>query len=341
MTHSFKKSKKYICEYIWIGGNGELRSKTRVIHNNPINIFDDWSYDASSTDQAYSCGDTEGILKPCKIYRNPLKIKYNGSLNYDSLLILCEAFDKDRVPLKYTYRTEANKKFDSNLDEIPWFGLEQEYFIRFNNKDFQCENNNSSHYCGYVNNSLEKKIVEKHLEKCIEIGLQISGINSEVSPYQWEFQIGPSIGINAADELIIARYLLERIAEDFNATINYHPKPNPNINGSGCHINFSTKEMRSFPKGLETIKSCMSKLERRHKEHMDVYGINNQFRLTGRHETSDINKFTYGIGTRNTSVRIPNQTFKDNCGYFEDRRPASNIDPYQATSIIFQTCCIE
>jgi glutamine synthetase len=64
-------------------------------------------------------------------------------------------------------------------------------------------------------------------------------------------------------------------------------------------------------------------------------------RLTGKHETSSYENFSWGIGTRNTSIRIPNQTAKDNRGYFEDRRPASNIDPYRATSIIFKTCCIK
>ena len=92
--------------------------------------------------------------------------------------------------------------------------------------------------------------------------------------------------------------------------------------------------------GLTEIMNCMEKLEQKQKEHIAVYGKHNELRLTGKHETSDINKFSYGIGTRNTSVRIPNQTVKDNCGYFEDRRPASNIDPYQATSIIFKTCCL-
>jgi glutamine synthetase len=93
--------------------------------------------------------------------------------------------------------------------------------------------------------------------------------------------------------------------------------------------------------GLEEIKKCMSKLERTHEEHLKVYGENNQKRLTGIHETSSYNKFSWGIGTRNTSVRIPNQSEKEGCGYFEDRRPASNVDPYLSTSIIFKTCCLD
>jgi glutamine synthetase len=74
---------------------------------------------------------------------------------------------------------------------------------------------------------------------------------------------------------------------------------------------------------------------------MIVYGSDNQKRLTGIHETAPYDIFSGGIGTRNTSVRIPTQTSKDMCGYFEDRRPASNMDPYLVTSSIYKTCCLD
>jgi glutamine synthetase len=176
---------------------------------------------------------------------------------------------------------------------------------------------------------------------CIHSGLQISGINSEVSEKQWEFQIGPCEGILAGDHLIIARYLLEKIAEKYDVRINYHPKPDKNINGSGCHINFSTFKTRDDEDGIEEINRCIKCLSENHEELIKVYGNNNDLRLTGFHETSSYNKFSWGVGTRNTSVRIPNQVIRDNGGYFEDRRPASNIDPYLATSNLFKVCYLD
>jgi len=334
-----------ILEYIWIGGRGEIRSKTRVLHNYVFDISDisEWNYDGSSTGQAPQNGNTEVILKPCAFYSNSLFV----NKNYDSYLVLCDTYDVSGNPLPTNHRYNANKLFSSKLDEEPWFGLEQEYFfnfdlcgsVRIDEFNDHYHKFQIHHYCGIAWCQLERKIAEMHLEKCLEAGLQISGINSEVAAAQWEFQIGPCIGIAAADQLIIARYLLERIAESFDVSICYKPKLHPDFNGSGCHINFSTREMRE-PGGLAVIEACMEKLEKNHQKHIDVYGKDNHLRLTGLHETSDINKFTYGLGTRNTSVRIPNQTVKDNCGYFEDRRPASNIDPYQATSILFETCCL-
>jgi glutamine synthetase len=331
-----KISSDVVCEYIWIGGNGELRSKTRVLHNikHSIDSFPEWNFDGSSTEQAPSDGNTEVILRPCVAYKDLSR----DVDKYRSLLVLCDTYNNDYFPLPTNHRNYAVNIFNKIGDGIDcWFGLEQEYFIRFNNIPFSPENN-GSHYCGFTN-KLEKAIVEEHLKSCLLIGLEISGINAEVATGQWEFQIGPSQGIEAADQLVIARYLLQRIAEKYNATIDYSPKLSESANGSGCHINFSTNTMRE-PDGIIEIMACMDKLERKHQKHISLYGKDNHLRLTGLHETSSMYKFTWGIGTRNTSVRIPNLTKKNGCGYFEDRRPAANIDPYLATSIIAETCCL-
>ena len=335
----FNLNRLTVCEYIWIGGRGEIRSKTRVISRD-INSFQydnipNWNYDGSSTFQASSDRNTEIILKPCSYFKDPLR----SIDNCDCILVLCDTYDINDNPLPTNHRYNAIKLFDKKLEESPWFGLEQEYFLVNNQDDNSTISHEGMHYCRSAN-SLERQIVEKHLKDCLTTGLYIYGINAEVASHQWEFQIGPCTGVHASDHLVIARYLLEKIAESFGVYVSYFPKPSPNINGSGCHINFSTESTRN-PDGIKVIESCMSKLEKRHKEHINVYGEHNHIRLTGKHETSDINNFSYGIGTRNTSVRIPTQTIKDMCGYFEDRRPASNIDPYQATSIIFETCCLE
>jgi glutamine synthetase len=325
-----------ILEYIWIGGDGELRSKTRVFDFGLYgkNGIPEWNYDGSSTNQAPSDGNTEVILSPCANFKDPFRFIDK----HRCMLVLCDTYDNDGNPLPTNHRNSANKIFKKIGDKVEcWFGLEQEYFIRFNNC-FLHPVNNGSHYCGF-SNKLEKTIVEEHLQACLLTGLQISGINAEVATGQWEFQIGPSQGINAADQLVIARYLLQRIAEKYDATIDYSPKLSETANGSGCHINFSTDKMREED-GLTEIIACMEKLERKHEQHIAAYGKDNHLRLTGLHETSSMDKFTWGIGTRNTSVRIPNLTQKDGAGYFEDRRPAANIDPYLATSIIAETCCL-
>ena len=329
---------QFVCEYIWIGGNGELRSKTRVLRNiqlNSSNFIDnipEWNYDGSSTNQASIDGNTEVVLKPCVCYKDILR--YIDK--YMCILVLCDTYDNFGQPLPTNHRKPAKDIFDKIIDYESWFGIEQEYYIKFNSVPFS-PLNNGSHYCGF-SNKFEKAIAEEHLEICLLFGLNISGINAEVATNQWEFQIGPSKNIHAADELVIARYLLQRVAEKYDATIDYSPKVLENASGSGCHLNYSNKKTRAV-NGIVEIMSCMKKLERRHNEHINVYGEDNHLRLTGKHETSELNKFTWGIGTRNTSIRIPTITQKNGCGYFEDRRPAANIDPYQAISILAETCC--
>ena len=135
----------------------------------------------------------------------------------------------------------------------------------------------------------------------------------------------------------MARFLLKRVAEEFGIVITIDPKPiKGDWNGTGLHTNVSTKEMRADG-GMKAIEAMMSKLEARNAEHIEVYGEGNRDRMTGEHETANIDRFTWGVANRGASVRVPRQCAADGKGYFEDRRPASNADPYQITGIMMET----
>jgi glutamine synthetase len=331
---------KTIIDYVWLGGQGEIRTKVKVLYDLVTKLEDIpiWNYDGSSTGQATGT-HSEIVLKPCRLF----KYADNGS----RCVVICDTYYPDGKAHETNHRIKAKEIFDKYLDQKPWYGLEQEYFIfRVDPEgiplgaasDIFSRGKQGQFYCSVgASNAFGRKIVEEHMMLCLSAGLKISGINGEVAAGQWEFQIGPVEGIDAADQLIAARYFLELIAEQHSCRIEYHPKPlEGDWNGSGCHTNFSTEAMRQ-PGGYDLILATMPKLEARHLEHMAVYGKENKKRMSGLHETSSYDKFSVGIGNRGCSIRIPNTTVNDKCGYFEDRRPASNIDPYQVTSILLET----
>jgi glutamine synthetase len=105
-------------------------------------------------------------------------------------------------------------------------------------------------------------------------------------------------------------------------------------------VNFSTKTMRDKG-GLPLLESIMDKLSKKHAMHLELYGDNSK-RLSGMHETSRYDTFTWGFGDRTASVRVPTMSVTNGYKtYIEDRRPASDIDPYVVGALMIDTIIIE
>lgn len=348
-------AKQYLLEYVWIGGEGELRSKIKIeknnatcklrdsMHNNlNIHEFPEWNFDGSSTGQANG-EDSEVILKPQRCYKNPFFKEMQETIAY---IILCDTYLPSGEKTQTNKRNGANEIFNQQLEQEPWYGLEQEYFIIDPKTGlpfgYNATNLQGQYYCSVGSeNAYCRDIAEKHMQYCLYAGISISGINAEVAPGQWEFQVGPCIGIVAGDDLWMARYILHKLGEKYNVIINFDPKPlKGEWNGSGCHTNYSTKNMREGTeekKGIDYINDAIEKLSKKHTEHMELYGEGNKERMSGKYETASYDTFSDGVANRGASIRRGNKTVNDGKGYFEDRRPSSNCDPYLVTSKLFET----
>jgi glutamine synthetase len=335
-----------IAEYIWIDVNSNLRSKNRTIIYQGNLEFPEWNFDGSSTGQA-EVANSEIVLKPRAYFIDPFmteKIRKIDEINnYKCYLVLCDCYDKDDNPAINNNRFNANLIFEKVKESEIWFGIEQEYIIY--DKNFKSivgwpkngfPEPQGKYYCSIgADRAFGREMVDEHYLKCLQAGIKICGTNAEVLPGQWEFQIGICEGITAADHLWIARFILVKVCEKYGFNVSFDPKPFLDWNGSGLHTNFSTKEIRES-EGLNELYNAINKLGTRHHDHIKVYGDNSK-RLSGKHETSDINEFTFGIGDRSSSIRIPSNINKTKNKYLEDRRPSSNADPYLVTSIIAET----
>lgn len=258
----------------------------------------------------------------------------------------------EMVPHPGNSRAPAAAIFEKCKAQKPWFGIEQEYTLLAPNSLWPVgwpkngyPGPQGPYYCAAgAGASIARDVADLHLKICLYAGVNISGVNGEVMPAQWEYQVGPCEGIDMGDELWMSRYLLyrwgrsietktlasrrgaarprstwgrchsrlacllrilRRVCEMYNVIVTFDPKPIPgDWNGAGGHTNYSNEDTRKPEVGFENIKKQIEKLKKKHAEHIAAYGEGNERRLTGLHETSSMNDFSWGVANRGCSIRV-------------------------------------
>lgn len=337
-----------IAEYIWIDGvkpTQKLRSKTKFMPDIEEQVsassFPIWNFDGSSTNQADG-NRSDCVLQPVTVVPDPIR-------GADAYLVLCEVLSPDGTPHPSNSRAKLRAVLDKGAAKTDsWFGFEQEYTLYDGSRPlgFPSERRfpaaQGPYYCGVgADEVYGRELVEMHFMSCIEAGLLLTGVNAEVMPGQWEFQVGGPGGdaLTASDHLWLARWLLYRLGEEDGTSATLDPKPVPgDWNGAGMHTNFSTKSMRE-PGGMAHINAAVERMSTRIDEHLEAYGVGYEMRLTGLHETCRYDEFRAGVSDRTASVRIPTNVAADGYGYLEDRRPNANACPYQVATVMLQTIC--
>ena len=339
-------------EYIWLDGtqpSAQLRSKTSVMQaeadpTQDASVLPDWSFDGSSTGQA-SASSSDVLLKPVRALTDPLR-------GENSYIVLCETLDQNGCVHASNTRAALRLMLEETAHVWqPWVGFEQEYTLFTQAQPYgwpvgSHPGPQGPFYCGVGSGrAYGRAVAEKHLKLCLQADISIVGINAEVMPSQWEFQVGYR-GINAQDQNLLAmcdhlwlsRWLLLRAGEEFGATVSFSAKPlEGDWNGAGTHVNFSTQAMRDPDTGWATLQAFTSSLAKVHQEHLACYGSDLHRRLTGKHETCHMDTFKVGECDRSASIRIPPKVVRNRCGYIEDRRPAADCDPYQVCLRLLQT----
>jgi glutamine synthetase len=345
----------FLYEYLWLDAKGNLRGKTKVLSGDkPVDLKDlpVWNYDGSSTEQAEG-KDSEVLIKPQAIFKDPFHKTGEETGVTGAYLVMCDTYLPSMKPHPTNSRFPANVTFKAFKHLKPRYGIEQEFFIKHRDVDGKIAGRvigfgeghvmkltpapQGQYYCSVgSNNAFGRDFIITAFHNCLKAGLNLTGMNAEVAPGQWEFQVCAD-GIAAADQLYVMRYILARTGESFDYTVDFHPKPLHSVewNGSGCHTNFSTEPMREEG-GYEVIKQALESLSKYQDLCMENYGVDNNLRMTGELETSNPSEFSWGVANRGCSIRVPNQTVTEGKGYFEDRRPASNMDPYVVTSLLLE-----
>ena len=342
-------------EYIWLDGSEPVqgvRSKTRVVEtpgtavDTPLHPgdFPAWNFDGSSTEQATG-DDSDCLLEPVRVLRDPLR-------GGDNFLVLCEVLNPDGSPHSSNRRAALRSVLEAAGDDVDaWVGFEQEYTLYSEGRPLGFPSNGfpgpqGPYYCGAgADRAFGRDLVEAHARACLDAGVQFYGLNAEVMPGQWEFQVGyrgvdgeDGSALAICDHLWIARWLLHRLGERHGIEVSFDNKPvKGDWNGAGMHTNFSTADTRDPEDGLTYITRAIEKLEQRHAAHIRNYGDRLDERLTGLHETCDINTFKWGVAHRGASIRIPQPVAARGYGYLEDRRPGANADPYMVAASLIAT----
>lgn len=344
-----------------------------------LSDFPEWGFDGSSTNQATGhdsdCVLRPVAVVKDPIRKNETFTYNVGGISFTTdmpnYLVLCEVFLPDGVtPHPTNTRAKLRQVLDAGAAESePWFGIEQEYAIFTANggfvkdlTDHKCQPiEQGPFYCSVgADVCFGREIVERHMRACIDAELLFEGVNFEVSPGQAEFQVGSGDPLTVSDHLWFARWLLYRIGEDTGYQISLDAKPfGADFNGSGAHTNVSTSATRFKSQsdfyartdggnptsaaattwGMDAITAACEKLGTKTAEHIAVYGYGIEGRLTGIHETCSYKEFRFGVADRGASIRIPRHVANKGYGYFEDRRPCANIDPYEVTARILKTIC--
>ncbi|XP_062579089.1 glutamine synthetase-like [Saccostrea cucullata] len=359
-----RSSNRVILEYVFANHtNYQFWSKVRVVDTEPKTvqdcpIWDNYMWNSINQDDSEFF---DMIMKPVAMFENPF-------LKSPHKLVLCDMWLTLDKPAGINTRVQCVETMERlkhdpltghrpTQPHDPWFGIEQEYVVmRDDGKPASYDNKTYDYssliiYCSIGhehdrNVGIERDLSIKHLQACIYAGIYVSGCIRENGPSQWEYQVGPCLGVTVGDHLQMSRYILLRLAEMYGLRVTLKAAP---VSGeaffSGGHLNFSVRKMREKG-GIKFINHAIEVLSKSDplpllQLYDQTLEKDNSERLANKSGHWHPRQDDFVVDGENkvfTTIRIPPLVAAEGRGYMEDRRPPSSVDPYAATSGLVRAC---
>ncbi|GFR40848.1 hypothetical protein Agub_g1497 [Astrephomene gubernaculifera] len=176
-------------------------------------------------------------------------------------------------------------------------------------------------------------VADSHLRCCLYAGIKVTGADVHSLDGLHSYKIGPSPGVDLGDDLWTSRYLLQRVAEDHGTAVSWRPDALPHERPLGCHFKYSSATTRQAPHGLGAIEQQLVRLQAAHLQHQVAYNDGRLERLA----VPNASVFTHAVGSAQASIVVPSLTVLQQGGYYTDRRPPSDADPYKVTLLLAAT----
>jgi len=229
---------------------------------------------------------------------------------------------------------EKTKKF-GNL----FVGPELEFFIFENENEPKLLDHGGYFYGGKWGEI--RKVSQLYLK---EMGIEIECDHHEVGPSQHEIDLKFTDALNTADSVILAKYVLKRVAGKLGLFVSFMPKPITGIIGSGMHLHLSLWASPQHPKrNLFFENRSLSNFAKKYTMGLIKYGqeiqlilnqwVNSYKRLIPGYEAPVY--MAWGIKNRSAYIRVPEyQPGREKPTRIELRSPDPACNIYLALAII-------
>lgn len=310
-----------VLEYLCLDNENKFRSKI-IITDNDIENVESLLTDSSLIDNVIE-SSYDIVLLPIKIIKNPFIRKENH------WIVFCEY----KHPTGVAHKNNTRYPLQTLAEKNPSIELatRQEFVLFKDNKPLGWRDSLDifKNYSGKIEYSQScEEVVHKILDAALYVGLPVNSIEMTRIVGKWCVSMNTGDVLESCDDLILFRYIAQKICFQNNILFSLHSNPIDNSNiFSRCEFSISTANMRDEETGIQHIVKACEKLKLKHLE---------QHKSLSPHNSK---KFTYSQSNNEKCVQVI--LGKGESGVIKDNRCASDNDPYSSLNTLLTTITSE